>query len=171
MVDTVAAIFGWSLFGAAVIIGLALDLVGLFGNWVIFGAVAIAWVATGFSQFSFGALFMLALLAVLGEVLEMAAAGYGASRFGGNRGTVLAALVGCIVGAIVGSPLFFIVGTLLGACVGAGLGAMAYEYLNRQRSAGQALWTGFGAALGRVGGLFAKLAVGILMLAVAAAMR
>jgi len=35
--------------------GLTLDVVGLFGNWVILGAAAIAWVVTGFAHWSWWA--------------------------------------------------------------------------------------------------------------------
>ena len=50
------AIVGWTLFSLAVLVGIALDLVGLFGNWVILGAVLIAWVVTGFEHFGLLAL-------------------------------------------------------------------------------------------------------------------
>ena len=64
----VLAIIGWGLFGLAVLAGLVLDLVGLFGNWVILAAVAGAWLATGFQHFGAGVLLGLAGLAVLGEI-------------------------------------------------------------------------------------------------------
>ena len=47
------AIVGWTLFSLAVLVGIALDLVGLFGNWVILGAVLIAWVVSAFERFTF----------------------------------------------------------------------------------------------------------------------
>jgi len=165
---TVLAILGWGLFGLAILIGLALDVVGLFGNWVIFGAVGIVWAATGFEHFGVWPLAVLAGLAVLGEVLETAAAGYGAARFGGNRRAAVAACVGCVLGAIAGTLWFPVVGTLAGACLGAFAGAVAHEYLNEQKETRQALWTGLGAALGKVAGLFAKVLVGLVMLLVAA---
>jgi len=165
---TALAILGWALFGLTVIIGLALDLVGLFGNWIIFGAVGVVWAATGFQHFGAWSLAALVGLAVLGEVIETAAAGYGTAKFGGNRRAVVAACVGCVLGAIVGTPWFPVVGTLLGACLGAFVGAVAHEYLNEQKQARQALWTGLGAALGKVAGLFAKVLVGFAMLLIAA---
>ena len=67
----ILAILGWTLFGAVVLAGLALDLVGLFGNWVILGAVGAAWAVTGFTHFGVWSLAALAGLAVLGEVIEM----------------------------------------------------------------------------------------------------
>jgi len=164
----ILAILGWTSFGLVIAVGLALDLVGLFGNWIILGAVSAAWAVTGFSHFGIWSLAIMAALAVLGEVLEMVAAGYGAAKSGGSKRTVVAACVGCLAGAVIGTPVFPVVGTLAGACLGAFLAAMGNEYLNEQKNSRQALWTGLGAALGKVAGLLAKLLVGFLMLLVAA---
>lgn len=154
----------------AVAIGLALNLVGLFGNWIILGAVGVLWAVTGFEHFGVWALIALTLLAVLGEALETVAAGYGASRFGGGKGSILAAVIGCLLGAIFGTPLIPIpiVGTLIGACLGAFAGAALYEYLAMEKPAHHAAWTGVGAALGKVAGVFAKVFIGFAMLLVAA---
>lgn len=161
------SIIGWTFFCVFILAGLALNLVGLFGNWVILGTVVAAWAFTGFQHFGLWSLFFMLLLATLGEVIEMLAASYGAARFGGGRGAALASLVGCIVGAIVGTPWFPLVGTLAGAIAGAFVGAMLYELLVAEKTAGASVRTGFGAALGRIGGVFAKLAVGLAMLVVA----
>ena len=164
----VLSILGWSVFGLAILAGLALDLVGLFGNWVILAAVGGAWALTGFEHFGGWTLLGLAALAALGEALEMASAGYGAAKFGGGKGTVAAAIAGCLLGAVAGTPWLPVIGTLAGACLGAFIGAASYEYLSLQRQAHTALWTGLGAALGKVAGIFAKVFVGIVMLCVAA---
>ncbi len=160
-------IAGWSLFGLGILAGLALDLVGLFGNWVILGMVAAAWVLGGFEHFGLWALLGMAVLAALGEALEALAAGYGAARFGGGKGAALAALAGCIAGAVLGTPVFPLVGTLIGACAGAFAGAALYELVIVKKTADASLKTGFGAALGRMGGVAAKLIIGVLMLLVA----
>lgn len=168
--STTLAITGWSLFALAIVLGLLLDMIGLFGNWIILGAVVIAWVATGFEHFGWVGLLFMTALAVLGEFLEFVAAGYGAAKFGGGRGTFFAALVGCLVGAA--AFTFFIpiplIGTLIGACLGAFFAAALYEYIQMERQVHQAMWTGFGAALGKVGGIFAKFLAGIIMLIIAA---
>ena len=162
------ALAGWTLFGLAVLVGLVLDVVGLFGNWVILGATALAWVATGYHHFSGRSLSILVGVALVGEALEMLASAYGAKKFGGGKGAMASALVGCLVGAVVGTPWFPIVGTLVGACLGSFVAATAYEFVLVQKEAPAALWTGLGAALGKVAGLFAKLLAGFGMLLVIA---
>ena len=160
-------ILGWGMFWLAIIAGLALDIVGLFGNWIILAAVVVLWMLTGFTHFGWVSLLVMAGLAVVGEVLEGALAGYGAAKFGGGKGSVVAAVVGCLIGAVVGTPWFPIVGTLAGACLGAFVGAALYEYLQREKNVQEALWTGLGAALGKVLGLFAKVLMGVGMLILA----
>ncbi len=167
LMDNALVATGWSLFGLAIIAGLGLDLVGLFGNWIILGAVALAWVATGFEHFGIVGLGFMAGFAVLGEVLETALAGYGARKFGGSKGSMVAALVGCLLGTIPGTAVLPIIGTLIGACLGAFVGAALYEYIKLEKKAGEAMWTGLGAAIGKVGGVFAKLFCGMAMLIIA----
>lgn len=165
--STVLSIVGWIFFGLGITTGLALNLVGLFGNWVILGTIAVAWAVTGFEHFGAGPMVLLLILAGLGEVIEMLAAGYGASRFGGGRGAAFASLVGCVVGAIVGTPWFPLVGTLAGAIVGAFAGAVIFELLVEQKTATDSVRTGVGAALGRTGAVLAKLVIGLVMLGLA----
>lgn len=162
------SVVGWFLFGLAIVGGLALNFIGLFGNWVILGAIAAVWVFTGKEHFGLWAMAGLFVLALLGEVIELAAASYGAGRFGGSRGAMIAALVGCLIGAVVGTPWFPIVGTLAGACLGAFAAAAAYEYLIERRQPDAAIRVGAGAAIGKVLGMVAKILVGIAMLFAAA---
>jgi hypothetical protein len=162
------AIAGWTLFALAVVAGLALDAMGLFGNWIILGAVATAWAASGFAYFSLTGLAIMLGLAILGEAAEAVAAGYGARRFGGGKGTGVAAVVGTLLGAVFGTPIFPVIGTLIGACLGAFAAALLFEFIRLERKFKEAAWTGFGAALGRIGGLVAKLGMGAAMLVVAA---
>jgi len=165
--DTFLQILGWSAFGLAIVVGLGLDLVGLFGNWIILAAMAAAWALSGFEHFGPWTLVGVAVVAALGEVLETAFAGYGAKKFGGSKGSVVAALIGCLVGAVVGTPWFPILGTLLGACLGAFLSAATYDYIKHEKQAYDAALVGIGAALGKVAGLFAKLFCGFIILIIA----
>lgn len=163
------AILGWTLFGLVILIAMFLNLLGLFGNWLILGAVASAWALSGFEYFSPTCLAILAGLTILGEIAEMGATGLGAKRFGGERGSIVASIAGCLVGAIVLTPIIPIplLGTIIGACLGAFTGAASYQYLILEKEAHEALWTGVGAALGKVAGLMAKSFIGFAMLGVA----
>ena len=166
----IAVVMGWILFGLVIVTGLLLDLVGLFGNWLILAAITAAWVLSGFDHFGGYTIPVLIGLAVFGEILETAAAGMGAAKFGGGKGSIVASVVGCIVGAIVGTPLIPIplVGTLIGACGGAFVAATVYELNRQEHGLEGSVRVGIGAALGKVGGLFAKTVVGFTMLGVAA---
>ena len=166
--NLILSIVGWTVFAAAILVAMALNLVGLFGNWIILSAVALAGLAGGFTHFGGWTLPILLVLAIVAEVLEMAAAGVGAARFGGGRGAIIASLVGCLLGAAFGTTVFPIIGTLIGACLGAFLAAFLYEYLMTDKDVAQASRVGMGAALGKVAGLFAKTFIGVAMLIVAA---
>lgn len=165
------AILGWVCFAIAIVIGLLLDVVGLFGNWIILGAFAIAFVATDFEIFSWATLGVLLIIAIIGEVAETAAAGYGAAKFGGSKGSMIAAIVGTIGGAILGTPILPILGTILGAAIGAFVAAALYEYLKHGKTLDASSRVGLGAAFGKVLGLFAKTLAGFAMLFTATAME
>ena len=161
------AVLVWSIVGLVVAVSLVLNLLGLFGNWLILGAMAGVWLFYGMVPFGLWGLGGMLAFAVLGEVLETALAGYGASRFGGSKGSMVAALVGCILGAIAGTPLFPVVGTLVGACAGAFGGAALYEFLQHDAGMNRSIWVGTGAAIGKMGGILAKFTCGLVMLAIA----
>lgn len=161
------AITGWSLFCLIVLISLGLNMLGLFGNWLILGALAGVWLIHGFAPFGWVGIAVFIALAVLGEILETLFAGIGARKFGGSKGSMVAALVGCLLGAVAGTPLFPILGTLIGAFAGAFAGGALYEYLKHDAGVERSLWVGTGAALGKGGGMIAKFTCGLLMLAVA----
>jgi uncharacterized protein len=165
------AVLGWILFGLAILVGLALDLVGLFGNWIILAAFALVFVASDLEIFSWTILAILLVLAIIGEIAETAAAGYGAAKFGGSKGSMVAAIAGTIAGAILGTGVVPILGTIVGAAIGAFIAAGLYEYIQHGKSFDASSRVGVGAAFGKVLGLFAKTFVGFAMLFVAAVME
>lgn len=132
-----------ALFTLLAILGWGANVLGLPGNWLIVAMAFIGWLAVPESNRSYVAMvptIAIAVVAVIGEVLEFAASALGASRMGGTkRGTALA-IVGSIAGAIVG--LFSgtlipipIIGPLIGSLLlGAG-GAFAGAVLGE-------LWAG-----------------------------
>jgi len=168
-VALILSIIGWTSFVLAIFAGIGLNLLGLFGNWLILGAVAVAGLASGWEHFGGYTLPILLAFAILGEILEAGSSGIGAARFGGGKGAIGASVIGCILGAILFTPLIPIpiVGTLIGALIGSFLGGSMYEYLQREKSVRESVQVGFGAALGKVGGVMAKSLIGFIMLLVA----
>ncbi len=162
--ETALAIAGWTVFTLLIVLGLALNAVGLWGSWVILGAVAGAWMLSGFERFSFLCVVILTLLAVAAEGVEAIAASYGATRFGGSKKAFLTIVLGGILGALAGTPLFPVIGSLAGALAGVFIAAALYEYIVMERPTAASLWTGVGAVFGRLAGALGKLAVAVLML-------
>jgi len=167
ILSTTLAVLGWTAFGLAVLGGIALNMLGLFGNWVILLAVGVVAAVSGFEHFDGWTLPILVVLAALGEAVEFFAAGAGTARYGGGKGAMVAAVVGTIVGAIIGSPFMLIIGTIIGACVGAFAFAALYEISVSRKRLEAAARAGYGAALGKIAGMFAKTMVGFVMLFVA----
>jgi uncharacterized protein YqgC (DUF456 family) len=119
------------------------------------------------------ALITLAVLAALGEVLELLAGSAGVSKAGGSRRSVVYAILGSIVGAILGLVIGVpipvigpIISSLFLGSVGAMAGAMYGEW-----SAGKgwrgAFQIGKAAFWGRALGTVAKMMIGLVMLFVA----
>lgn len=162
------AILGWLALGVTIIAAMLLNLLGLFGNWLLLGAFGITWLATGGVHLGLWSLGFMVAFAALGEVLETALAGYGARRFGGSKGSMVAALIGCIGGAIFLSFIPIpVISTLIGACLGAFGAAALYDYIQHGKTPGEAVRVGWGATLGKLGGMFAKFVCGIVILALA----
>ncbi len=168
-VEFFLSVVGWLALGLTIAAAMLLNVLGLFGNWLLLGAFAVVWVATGWVHVGWLGIALMLIFAVLGEILETALAGYGARRFGGSKGSMVAALVGCIGGAIFLTALIPIplIGTIIGACIGAFGAAAIYDYIQHERTPAEAVRIGWGATLGKLGGMFAKFICGVVILAVA----
>ena len=101
----------------------------------------------------------LALLALAGELMELAAGSAGAKRAGSSKRGAFFALIGSVVGGILGTFMVPIVGSIIGACVGAFFGALVGER-REGRNLNESLDSGKGAAWGRLAGMGIKLAAG-----------
>jgi len=161
----VLGILGHLIFFFILILGLISLFFALPGTWLILvTTTAYAWV-TGFTQVGGGMLLLLALLTVVGEVVEYLFGIAGARRFGSSGRGILFSILGGFAGAVVGAPLFFGFGAVLGALVGAFLGAVLIELLTY----GAAEWkkavrSGWGNFLGRIAGVITKMAIAIGMI-------
>jgi uncharacterized protein YqgC (DUF456 family) len=147
--------------------GVVLTALQMPGNWLILAATGLfAWYRWGEETFSYDrtALIVLLVLALFGELLEFLAGAMGSKVAGGTKRAAALSVVAALLGAIAGTfaiPIP-IIGTLLGAAVGAGLGSFAGD-----RWAGRDWRAAFrgaqGAAIGKLTGAAAKLAVAAAM--------
>ena len=156
---------------------LCATLFALPGNWIIAVCTAlfaglvhgatgqgIHWLTAGF----------VILLAVVGEILEVALGAAGAAKQGASRRAMLLSLVGTVagslMGAIAGTPIP-VLGTILGALGGGALGAFGGAWLGeawKGTDTDQRTRVGKAALTGRLIGTAAKLFVGGVMFVVAA---
>jgi hypothetical protein len=154
-----------------------LTVVGMPGNWLMVAAAALyAWLVPddASTAIGWGVVVAIAVLAVLGELLEALAGVFGAAKAGGSkRGAAMALLgsmAGGLVGMVVGLPIPLIgplVTAVLFASIGALLGAMVGERW-KGRELGESWQVGRGAFWGRMLGTLAKVLLGSVMLVVVA---
>ncbi len=150
-------------------VGLWINILTLPGLWLMVAATAIyAWV-TGGQYVSWTGLIVLTVIAVIAEIVEFVAGGAGAAKAGGSKRAFVGSIVGGIIGAIflTGLVPIPVVGTIIGIVLGTFFGAWATEAMVK-RDMGQGLRVGWGAALGRLIGIFTKLAFGIVIFLIAA---
>lgn len=98
-------------------------------------------------------------LAICGEILETAAAGFGAKAGGGTKRGMLGAILGSMIGAFAGTFVIPIplIGTLIGAIAGAFAGALLGELTHKETaSKGELVKSATGAAIGRAMGIIGK---------------
>ena len=157
------------------IAGWCMTMLSMPGNWVMVGAVALfAWLAPSDGpDISWQIVVVLVVLAIVAELLELAASALGAKRAGGSRrGAVLAifgSMVGAIIGAMVGVPIP-VIGSLVAAIVFAGAGALVGAMLGetwKGRTLAESWKVGQSAFWGRLLGALAKTGIATAMLVVA----
>jgi hypothetical protein len=165
-------IFWAFLLCAALAAGWFLTLVGMPGNWLIAAAAAAyVLVVPADSVLAIGRPVILVLigLALLGEIVELAAGAMGVAKAGGSRRSAVLALIGSVAGGFVGIlcglpiPL---VGSVLAAVLFASLGALAGAVLGESwkgRGLDDSLQVGKAAFWGRLFGTLAKTLIGSVM--------
>jgi uncharacterized protein YqgC (DUF456 family) len=146
---------------------LGLHVFGLPGNWLLLALVGLWDFLHAPAHFGLAFYGVLAGLAILGEVVEFGAQLLGAKRYGATARGNVGGFVGALAGALVGAPFFLGFGALIGAVAGAFFGCYSFERLHGRDSA-EALQAARGALLGKVFGLAAKTACGVVMWVAAA---
>jgi uncharacterized protein len=166
------------LFVLAVLTFWLMNLLGLPGNWMIAATTALyVWLVP---QDDNGTLRWLAVavvvtLALLGELVELAASAASVKKVGGSRrGAILAlfgSLAGAMTGLFVGLPIP-VVGSVIAAILFAGVGALSGAMIGetmKGRTLADSWKVGQAAFWGRLFGTAAKTLIGALLAGVAIA--
>ena len=161
----VLSILGHILFFCFLFFGLISLFFGLPGTWMIFIAIVLYALVTGFAEIGGGVIVLLGLLTLSGELVEYLFGIAGARRFGSSNRGIVFSILGGFAGAVLGAPLFFGFGAVLGALVGAFMGAVFIELLTYGPTEWKkALRSGWGNFIGRIAGVITKLAIAIGMI-------
>jgi uncharacterized protein YqgC (DUF456 family) len=164
MPELLAAI-GWLGFGLGLLIGLLLIPLGLGGTFIILGVSVILGFVTDFTRVEWTTLVVLAVLAVIGEIIESGLGVIVVRRFGASKWAMLGTFLGGLAGGVAGTGMAPIVGSLIGAFVGAFAGAFIGELIYRRRAA-ESLRAGWGAFIGRVLAVAIKFEIGVVMVVI-----
>ena len=166
--------FLWAmLLVATLTVSWVLQLLGMFGNWIMVAAVAVyhfAGIGEG-TRFAIDRPVVVAIivLALLGELVEFVAGAWGVKKAGGSRRGAILALVGSVIGGMVGVVIGVpvpVVGSLIAAVLFASLGALAGAMLGESwkgRSLDESVEIGKAAFWGRMLGTLGKMLIGSVM--------
>lgn len=142
------------------LLAIALTLITLPGTWFLLGiALLMNWLYGDPQLINTWNLIACGVVALLGEIAELALSAAGSSRRGGGKSGAIGSILGGLIGAIAGTMIVPILGTIVGGVLGAGLGALVLERGIAQRSWEQAARIGQGAAVGRAVSLLVKTAL------------
>lgn len=143
--------------------GLALIPFGLPGMWLMLLGIIGYGALTDFRGIGLATLVLALVLAFAGEAIEFWVSFRYAQRYGGSRRAGWGALIGGLIGAVVGIPVPLI-GSVVGSFLGSFVGAAILEFT---RAPDKALYTGWGALLGRMWATAAKTALAVVMAVIA----
>lgn len=158
-------IFVLILFLIFSIAGIISHFFGLPGNWIILVfSVLLSW-AGNFDKIQLISLIVLLALALFGELIEFLLGIIGAKKYEASNRAVAGSFIFGIIGAIFGAPFLFGIGSVIGAFTGAFAGAVLVEMV-QGKNMNQAVTVGWGTLLGKVGGSFSKIFIGLVMIVV-----
>jgi uncharacterized protein YqgC (DUF456 family) len=154
----------YAIYASLLLFGLVAILLNIFsvpGNWLLLLA------ALGVSGYSGWAaptpawLLIMLFVLLFGELFELLAGMFGARRFGASRTAAIVAIPGGIGGALLGLLIPIpVAGSIIGAVFGCAIAVFVFEMM-RARTVSHSLKAALGAGMGRVMGLFGKMATGL----------
>lgn len=145
------------------IIGFLASCISLSGTWLVLGATAlVAWVR--WPEFpGIGTLVAFLLLCIGTELLEAMAGTWGVQKRGGSKAAGWAAMGGGLLGMFLGSFIPVpIIGNLIGMLAGS-FGCAFWVEHARMKKADHAAHVAFGAVLARLGVIFLKVGITLVM--------
>jgi len=154
---------GLVAFYCALLLINTLIFVGLPGGWIALAAISLYAFATRFATVGWRMLLVMAGIAIIGEIVESLLGIVYVAHKGATKWGVLGAFAGGIAGAILGTAIVPLIGSIIFSFAGAFGGAVLGEYLY-YRSLDRALRTGFFAFIGKLAAMFAKFALGLMIL-------
>ncbi len=141
----------------------ALNLLSLPGNWVMWVLVAMWSGLHAWQQPHWLVLSLMVVVLLMAEAMELLGSMVGARKFGASKTASWAAIAGAMVGALAGTFIpILLIGNLIGAIAGAFLAAWVVELL-KKRPVDLATKAALGAALGRGVGIVAKIGGGMIV--------
>jgi uncharacterized protein YqgC (DUF456 family) len=168
--------FLYACLATTLLAGLALNLVGLPGLWLmVAGHALFAWLDRDHQLAGWPSALAMLSLALFAELLEFLAGAAGSKAAGGRMRSTIGAIVGGVAGGIIGAiavPFVPVLNAILGACVGSFVGAALLEASYEPDDEDGRLFyrrlgrVGWGAFKGRLWGVILKSAVGLVMLVV-----
>lgn len=136
---------------------------GFPGNFIILAdSIIYGWYGD-FKQISIRVIIVMFVLTIMGEVLEFLIGVVGSKKYKSSNYAVAGSIIGGIAGGIWGVFFLLGAGSIPGAFLGAFAGAFIVELI-RKKEFQQALDSGWGAFIGKLGGTFTKGLVGFTMI-------
>ena len=132
------------------------------GAPLLFGGLVLAAWAEDFAYVGGWTLGILAVLSLLTYIVDVIAGAFGAQKYGASGRAMFGAAVGAIVGIFFG---------LIGVLIGPFVGAMIAEFSLAEKTLDDASRAGFGATVGMLLGVAAKMALAFMMLGIFALVR
>jgi len=146
------------ILGLVILLSLGLIVLGLPGLWIMVATAVVYNMIVPGDPIGWVTLVVVAVLALVAELLEFSLTGRYARKYGGSRRASWGAILGGMVGAMIGFPVP-IVGPVIGAFIGSFFGALIGE-LTGGAGAGDATRVAKGALIGRVVSTMAKIGIG-----------
>ncbi len=144
------------VFLVAIVASLFSNFYGAPGNILIFISSFVYGIATNFAQYSFTFVITLMLIVLLVEFLEYLVMVLTAKKYGASKWGITGSIVGGIAGAISGAFVTPVLGAIIGSIIGVFVGATLLEFF-KSYNFREALLSGAGAFLGKIGGLSIKM--------------